>query len=135
MKSLVDTALFLKRIELFREARAEDLLRLARLCEPATFRAGEVIFSRGEPPDALYLLEDGWVELRGRGGSAFLPAGSAFGGGLLAGAERAQTAVAATDVSALRLPGEALLELLGANAALTVGLLRALAATLGERLI
>ena len=77
---------------------------LHRLLEPLRVAAGATVVARGEPADALFLIERGEAQVRG---SATLGAGDWFGEiGLLTGGRRTADVVAATPLRLLRLGGE-----------------------------
>lgn len=101
-----------RRDALFAHCAPLQLARLLGQLEPVTFAAGQVLYERGARAEALYLLEDGEVELcteSGRQAALLAPR---------CGEEAAAdiktylaTATARTPVQALRLPREALAEL------------------------
>src|SRR6188508_3177399 len=63
-----DIAQFLKAHELFGSLEPEELERLAGRVEIEYFEAGATIFRQGEsPPDAMWILRTGAVELRDDG--------------------------------------------------------------------
>ena len=76
-----DIAEFLKAHELFRSLEPEELERLAERVEIEYFDAGDTIFRQGEsPPDAMWVLRTGAVELRDDGRVLdLLGAGEPFG--------------------------------------------------------
>jgi CRP/FNR family cyclic AMP-dependent transcriptional regulator len=85
----------------------------------AEFRKGQVVFSQGDPGDAVFYIEKGRIELRvlSRQGReailASLGVGDFFGEGCLAGQPlRMATAVAATDCSIMRVEKSAMIAVL-----------------------
>jgi hypothetical protein len=77
---------------------------LRRLLEPLRVAAGATLVARGEPADALFLIERGRARVCG---SAMLGPGDWFGEiGLLTGGRRTADVVAATPMRLLRLTGE-----------------------------
>jgi CRP-like cAMP-binding protein len=93
----------LRRVPLFREAPARDLVALWRQLAEVPVRAGEVICRRGDPGDRFYVVQAGSVEVRlgaGRSGISLyrLGPGDCFGEmALLTGAARSADVVAAED--------------------------------------
>ena len=88
--------------------------RLASLLEEQFAHAGEALFHAGDSPDAFFLLRQGRVELARRGSAPWVLSGrSAFGmADALLDRPRARTAVALTDVEAMKVHADACLELL-----------------------
>jgi CRP-like cAMP-binding protein len=88
--------------------------RLALLLEEERSRAGETLFVEGDPPEHYYFLRRGRVELVHPGKPARLCEGpSAFGiSDALLDRPRLRSAVAVTEIEAMRVPCEAWIELL-----------------------
>ncbi len=63
MLSTLEKVLLLKSIDLFSRVAGEDLAQLALISTEESRESGEVIFSEGEPGDALYLVIDGKVRV------------------------------------------------------------------------
>jgi hypothetical protein len=59
-RDLVD---FLKKVDIFKDFQQGDLKRLARIVHERNYRDGEVIYEQGQPGAALYLVQDGVVEI------------------------------------------------------------------------
>jgi Cyclic nucleotide-binding domain len=77
---------------------------LHRLLEPLQMAAGATVVARGEPADALFLIERGEARVEG---AATLGPGDWFGEiGLLTGGRRTADVVAATPLRLLRLGGD-----------------------------
>ncbi|MCI0521794.1 MAG: cyclic nucleotide-binding domain-containing protein [Chloroflexi bacterium] len=53
----------LKTVELFSGLQREDLQKVAGLCQPRQFQAGEIITRQGEMGDELFLITQGMVEV------------------------------------------------------------------------
>jgi HEAT repeat protein len=63
MLSLVETVYFLRSVPLFRELSGEDLLQIARIAAHRELPAGAVLFRKGEPGDAMYVVARGRVRV------------------------------------------------------------------------
>lgn len=93
-------------IELLRRLPPEEAHAVLPHVHEARFKAGEVIFSEGDPGDKLYLIESGSVEVHRAGSEgekiATLAAGDSFGEmALISGEPRNASVKALSDVSAL----------------------------------
>jgi ATP/ADP translocase len=63
MISNVEKVLFLKKIDLFRRIRGDDLARIAEIAEEYSYDQGDRIFNEGDMGDALYLIVSGKVKI------------------------------------------------------------------------
>lgn len=52
----------LQNISLFAGLSEESLLELAEKLEPLTMQADEILFKKGDPGNALFIIEEGWVK-------------------------------------------------------------------------
>lgn len=95
--------------------------RLATLLEEQTARAEETLFSAGDPPEYFYFLREGRVELVRDGSMPWTYDGpTVFGmSDALLERPRIRTAVARTDIQAMRVQSEAWIELLEDSFALS----------------
>jgi CRP/FNR family transcriptional regulator, cyclic AMP receptor protein len=126
MKSAVtDIIASLGKTALFKALDADGLARVAKLMHARTFRKGELIFSRGDPGDAIYLVVAGRVRLSvlSLDGRAFsfnhARAGAIFGEiAALDGGVRTADATALTAVRTLTLTQDALKRELQTNLSL-----------------
>lgn len=98
---LEQTIEMLQKVPFFSGIRYQDLVTLASLCRPRTYRARQVIFHRGDPGDTLYIVQSGQVKivlLSAKGDEmvlALFRAGDFFGElSLLDGLPRSATAAA-----------------------------------------
>ena len=73
----------LQRSPLFRGLTPPALERIAELAGQRSFRAGEIVFSQGDPGDALYAVVTGKIRISA--GAADGPADRVIGGGRRAG--------------------------------------------------
>jgi CRP-like cAMP-binding protein len=130
-------------LPLFAGVSAADIGEIARLASVIDYPAGSIIFTEGDPADALYIVLRGQVAIRccNRWGQeqtlATLESGAMLGEvALLADEPRAGTAVTLADSVVLRLTEGAFLALLkqGSSAAQQIlyNLARGLASRLGE---
>lgn len=117
---------------------AAEQTEVARRCVEKTYRKGRVIFSVGDPPDALYLLREGRVKLRlltpeGQESivQMFRP-GDVFGEILLALPQHAFEAVALEEVRVAVLSRDQLLGLLQSVPLFGMNFIRLLSARLAE---
>ncbi|HEV8325368.1 MAG TPA: Npt1/Npt2 family nucleotide transporter [Myxococcota bacterium] len=63
---LVERIYFLRGVPLFAELSGEDLRQVAEIVEEVEFEAGDLIFRKGDPGEALYLIVRGRVVARDR---------------------------------------------------------------------
>jgi CRP-like cAMP-binding protein len=112
--TIIEKVIFLKSVDIFEHATIEQLGRIAGLMEEVHFEPGEIIFEKGEPGDACYLLLSGVVSLD-RNGHTFLELKEkeAFGTlDVLDFHPRSVTARAVEEVRALKLNGREFHDLL-----------------------
>lgn len=122
----VERVLHLRTVPILDSLDTEELSRVAEYTRERHFRRGETIFSEGRGLSAAYLIVEGTVALR-RSGQAVgqAHARQTIGGLVLfAGVPSCHTASAETDVTALELRSEALLELFEDHFAIFVRVLR-----------
>jgi CRP-like cAMP-binding protein/membrane protein YdbS with pleckstrin-like domain len=99
----------------FRVFSKKQLYQVADLARELEYPAGQIIFRRDEPADALYVIDTGQVmegamapSSGGQGWPSYLTAGSVFGyHGLVGNAPRRATAQAVTDARLLRFDADA----------------------------
>lgn len=63
MKSLIEKALFLKKLRLFNELELESLLAIAEKLHEDEYDAGEKVFAVGQVANRIYLIATGSVQL------------------------------------------------------------------------
>lgn len=88
---------FLRSLDIFKDLRERELGYLVQALHSRTYREGEVVFVEGDIGRALFILEDGEVELTRAGGDALytLKPGEFFGEmALLESLPRSATATA-----------------------------------------
>jgi len=111
---------FLEQLDFFATASRPILERLAGLATEVSVPAGTTVVREGDPADALYVLVDGGVEVTARGEShddehviRQMSSPCYFGEiGVLERIPRTATVTALTDLSLLRIEGDALLHAL-----------------------
>lgn len=54
---------FLKSISLFEDLKSSEVVRLERTLHTREYKKDEIVFNEGEPGAALYIVEDGKVEI------------------------------------------------------------------------
>lgn len=80
METTIEKVIHLQRIEMFADIPTEQLAHVASIAREIRFDAGEVIYSEGEPSDALYLLVDGDIKVTREGKmTRKIEIGEAFG--------------------------------------------------------
>lgn len=122
----------MRAVPLFRTLPADRLTELAEALVPVSFAAGDVVFRLGDPADALFLVDEGHVEvMRGGVTVAMLGPGSFVGEmGLLLDEVRSADLRAASEVALWSLEKEAVSRLLSEHPDLVVELSRQLSARL-----
>jgi signal transduction histidine kinase len=115
----------------FSGALQEELRALHQAGEARSFRAGEIVFSAGDPGDGFYLVESGQVQISAMVGNnesrvlATIGAGDFFGEmAVLDDAPRSATARAECDTTATFLSRAELLDLLDRRPRLALNLIR-----------
>ena len=109
---MAEVSSFLKRLDIFNGLSDQDLAKVAHLCVPVEFKAGDLIVSIGEPAHHFYLVREGTVEITtqpgvqparqpsGEGVRLTLGQGQMFGEmGLVDRGSRSATARALSDVA------------------------------------
>ena len=114
MLSTIERVLALQKNELFAEIDTEGLAYLAAISEEVEFDDGDALFTRGEVPDACYLILAGGVELSDDGGVQLsLGAGEDIGvWALFDGESRLHSAKATGNTHVLRIGQEEFYDLL-----------------------
>lgn len=131
----------LRRYPFFHSLSHEQLNRLAMISAPAEFAAGEWILREGDPPDRLYLITEGDVDICMTVGAADEPlafttitSGAVLGWSALIAERRFASARARTPVSAIAIDGASLLSLCEEDEALGYRIMRRVAGVIYERL-
>lgn len=108
----------LRATQLFADLPDVELGSLLDLCEPVNLRAGEVLIEEGTHGDAFFVVVDGELEVTKRSGDGALPLarlgpGSIVGEmAVIEGRPRNASVVALNDATVLRVPSDALRDVL-----------------------
>jgi CRP-like cAMP-binding protein len=113
---------------LFNACHAEQVLQLASIASEISFEPGGIVYQRHEPPDALYCIVDGKVDLSIADGDPLRRgAGETFGViDILRGQLRSRDATAATETRALVIEADDFFDLLATNIDIVRALFRQL---------
>jgi hypothetical protein len=124
----IEKVVFLQSVDLFGMCNAEQLVQLAAIANDHEFESGETIYKRDEPPDAMYSVIDGTVELTGAdGGQVALKRGDTFGVvDILSGSLRTGNAHAKVTSRILVIDAEDFFDLLSNNIEIVRALFRQL---------
>ena len=136
-----ETALEISDMELFKHRKDETLADLETRLVKRHYATGEIIYSRGEPGDAIYLIRSGTVKIFAPLGGgrtrhvATFGRGDFFGGlAFLDGLPRGNDAIAASDTEFFVLSQEQFEKLTEEHKKLALTLLKALSRSLALRL-
>jgi AAA family ATP:ADP antiporter len=132
--NLVQKVFLLQHVDLLHGARSEHLALVASVAGLVEADAGARLLRRGEPPDAMFVVVDGTVELR-RDGDALKVAtdGMAFGTWALVDEEPSLVDARATDATTLlRISRRDFHDVLADNPELALGLLQGLSQRVRE---
>ena len=126
--ALIEKVVILQGVDLFANCNAEQVLQLASIANEIWFEAVGAIYQRNEPPNALYCIVEGRVELTAPDlETVGLAAGDIFGTiDILRSQLRSRDATAASDTHALLIEAEDFFDLLGTNVEIVRALFRRL---------
>jgi CRP-like cAMP-binding protein len=118
---------------IFAELSQQDLQKVVAVGRRESFEPGQVIVSKGDMGDAMYVVLAGSAEVDVGGRFHTLKPGDFFGEMALVAAKRRTATVKAVDsVAALRIPGEGFRSFLLENPAVAVAILKAVVERLSE---
>jgi len=122
----IEAVMLLQSADLFAHCRAEETLRIAAIARERSFRAGETIYERNTPSQALYCVVRGEVAVRGDDDATRVVGPlTTFGvEEILSGRLRAATAVAVSDTLVLAIDSEDFFDLLANNVEIVRALFR-----------
>jgi CRP-like cAMP-binding protein len=128
MLSTLEKVLFLKSIDLFSQIPGEDLAQVALIAVEEPKESGEVIFSEGDPGDALYLVLDGKVRVQQEEKLiAELSERTCFGEmDLLDSSPRSATVTAVSDTNLLKIARDEFHEILTEKPEIALGIIKVL---------
>jgi hypothetical protein len=132
--NVVETMAHLKKISLFEDLTARQLMELARAAKETRLGAGSMVVRQGQYDDCLYLVIEGVVHIK-RGDTllAELGPGEFFGEiALLEGVPRSADARTNTRVRLLRLERSELMKRIDENPGIAVGMLRCMSRRVRE---
>ena len=127
----------LRATPLFADLPAEHLERLAAGATPLKLHAGEPLITEGDLADDIFVVVSGELEVTKRSGTSEIPLARVGPGaiqGELAALERGRRTAsvrAITDAEVLRIPYEAVLDMLSAGPEAAVGIIRTVISRLG----
>jgi CRP/FNR family cyclic AMP-dependent transcriptional regulator len=119
----------LKRVPIFHKLTEEESDRLEKNIERRSVEQGEIIFTEGDPPDALYIVQEGEVDIvmdspNGEVILASITPGSFFGElGIFDNVPRSATARATRDAKVLLLKRDIVMDFLEHNPSATLRIL------------
>jgi AAA family ATP:ADP antiporter len=115
--ALIEKVVLLQGVDLFAACNAEQVLQLASIAREIWFKTGGLIYQRNEPPDALYCIVEGKVDLAGDEGEPIRRGtGETFGViDILRAQLRSRNATAATATHALVIEADDFFDLLATN--------------------
>ncbi|HYO58410.1 cyclic nucleotide-binding domain-containing protein [Archangium sp.] len=128
-QATVQKLFLLEEVHVFSQNDVDDVAAVAAIAREARFRAGERVYSQGDPGDALYVIIEGVVDAISNGEHLLrMRAKETFGDlSLLDGAPRPTDAVAVEDTRVLVIDRRDFLDLLADRPELLTGFFRAVA--------
>ncbi|MDA8016294.1 MAG: cyclic nucleotide-binding domain-containing protein [Thermoanaerobaculia bacterium] len=125
--SRIEMVMHLQAVDVFSYCSAEQVVRLAEIGRQRDLSAGEVLYRRGDPPDVMYCIFDGGMELESDDGNRSLTAPSTFGvREILSDRRRSEDARARQRTILLAFDAEDLFDLLSNNIEIVKALFRRL---------
>lgn len=129
----IEKILFLREVPIFRLLRREDLGHVASIGEEVTIAADRIVFTAGEPGDALYLIVEGRIRVTAPDGREIivLETPECFGEmAILDDEPRSATAATAADAVLLRISRDDFRELIFERPGIAFGLFKTLTSRL-----
>lgn len=132
--ALIEKVVLLQGVDLFAACNAEQVLQLASIASEISFKAGGVIYQRNEPPDALYCIVEGKVDLtRDDGEPIRRTVGETFGViDILRAQLRSRDATAVTEIRTLAIEADDFFDLLATNVDIVRAMFRQLTLAISE---
>jgi CRP-like cAMP-binding protein len=124
----IETVVFLQSADLFSYCKAEEILRIALIAHERRYAAGESVYRRNDPADALYCVVRGEVQLEDAAGQIrrIGPLGSFGVMELLSDRLRASEASATADSLILTIEADDFFDLLSGTIEIVKALFRQL---------
>ena len=127
MLTILERVDLLRKVANFRFIPTQDLARVASAASEVSFDAQQSLYGRNSPPDSMFLLLEGDVELLEGERQRKVGEGQVVGAAaLLADEPHAESVVAATPLRALQIDQQGLFEAMSENFAITRGIVKAL---------
>jgi formate hydrogenlyase transcriptional activator len=126
MLTIIEKALFLQDIDIFKYTLTEDLAHIAEITKEIEYKPDEIIFNEGEISDAMYMVIEGRVRLT-RGDQEVMIADKkdVFGTWALFDDEpRVATAISLGETRLLRIDKEDFVDLLADHVRITQSILK-----------
>ena len=135
MLSTIEKVIYLKSADIFAQIPDRMLSKIATLLDTVDYLPGQVIFAKGEPGDAMYVIVAGSVQITDDGlALEQLGAGGVFGElALLDDEPRSASVTATEDTLLLRLPQAEFHELLNDYGEIARGIIYVLSQRLRAR--
>ncbi len=126
--ALIEKVVILQGVDLFATCNAEQVLQLASIANEIWFETGGMVYQRNEPPDALYCIVEGRVDLTSPEETTIsLATGETFGTiDILRSQLRSRDATATSDTHALLIEAEDFFDLLATNVEIVRAIFRQL---------
>jgi CRP-like cAMP-binding protein len=126
MLTIIEKALFLQDIDIFKHTLTEDLAHIAEITKEIEYKPDDTIFNEGEISDAMYMVIEGQVRLT-RGGQEVMIVEDkdVFGTWALFDDEpRVTTAITLGETRLLRIDKEDFVDLLADHVRITQSILK-----------
>lgn len=129
-QATVQKLFLLEEVHVFSQSDVDDVAAVAAIAREVRFRAGERVYSEGDPGDALYVIIEGSVDALSNGEHVLrIRAKETFGDlSLLDGAPRPNDIIAVEDTRVLVIDRRDFLDLLADRPELLTGFFRAVSA-------
>lgn len=125
--SRIEMVMHLQSVDLFSFCSAEQIVRLAEIGRQRDLGQGEILYRRDDPPDVMYCIYDGAIDLEADSGERRLEAPATFGvREILSDRRRGETARASSRSTLLAFDAEDLFDLLSNNIEIVKALFRRL---------
>ena len=126
MLTIIEKVLLLQNIELLSSVTTEQLSFLAAIAQEASVESGKELYKENDPPDGLYVIVTGSVQMKRGGGQIDeMQAGGSFGvWALFDNAPRLTTAVTLEETRLLFVPRDDFYEVLSDHVDMVEGIFK-----------